>query len=226
MTALASCFPQGLAGPADCLAGLALLACARQERAEPHAAGAAPLSADLEDVRASVDGDGEAYRRLIERHQGLVAALMWRFSRDPETHEELVQDVFVQAYLSLRTYRGEAPFAHWISRVAVRAGYRFWKQRQRERSRAALSLEEWNGLPAQSPEAMEPSQAAEIVHRLLGRLPVRDRLVLTLRYLEDRSVEETARLTGWSETMVKVQTWRARGKLRKFLEREKVRGMP
>jgi DNA-directed RNA polymerase specialized sigma24 family protein len=42
--------------------------------------------------------------------------------------------------------------------------------------------------------------------------------VLVLRYVEERSVEETAGLTGWTQTMVKVQSWRARKKLRKLLE--------
>ena len=61
------------------------------------------------------DGDPEAYRRLIERHQDHVARILWRFSRDRRTHEELVQDVFVEAYLSLGNYRGKAPFEHWLS---------------------------------------------------------------------------------------------------------------
>ncbi len=65
---------------------------------------------------------------------------------------------------------------------------------------------------------MEPEEAAEILHSLLDRLPPRDRLVLMLRYVEDRSVEETAELTGWTQTMVKVQAWRARNKLKKLFE--------
>ena len=55
-----------------------------------------------------------------------------------------------------------------------------------------------------------------MLHGLLEELPPRDRLVLTLRYLEELSVEETAERTGWSRAMVKVQAWRAREKLKRL----------
>ena len=50
------------------------------------------------------------------------------FSRQPAVAEEMVQDVFVEAYLSLRGFRGSAPFAHWLQKIATRVGYRYWKR--------------------------------------------------------------------------------------------------
>ena len=183
---------------------------------------AVPLAMDLEDIRQSRNGDSEAYRRLIERYQGYIGRMLWRFSRDLRVHEELVQDVFVEAYLSLDRYRGKAPFVNWLSRIATRVGYRYWKQIDRRNKRESFTLEEWDQLPCDSPEKMDASQAAALVHQLLGQLPPRDRLVLTLRYLQDCDVAETAQRTGWTKSMVKVQTWRARKKLEKlFTEVEK-----
>ncbi|MHC4643295.1 MAG: RNA polymerase sigma factor [Planctomycetota bacterium] len=175
------------------------------------------VAMDIEDVRQSRQGDPEAYRRLIERHQEYIGRVLWRFSRNRRVHEELVQDVFVEAYLSLDRYYGKAPFAHWLSRIATRIGYRYWKQVARQKKRESFTLEEWDQLPCDSPEKMDVSQAAVLVHRLLGQLPPRDRLVLTLRYLEECDVAETAQRTGWTKSMVKVQTWRARKKLEKLL---------
>jgi len=212
------------AGPVRLLTGLAALAVAGVERASrpkpPAALDAGELGdADADDVRRSRDGDGDAYRALVERHQARVGAMMWRFTRDALVHEELVQDVFVEAYRSLPTYRAEAPFAHWLARIATRVGYRYWRRRARERERRTVPLAEWDGVTPARADTMAPSEAAELLHALLDRLPPRDRLVLTLRYVEDHSVEETARLTGWSATMVKVQVWRARRKLRRLLEK-------
>jgi RNA polymerase sigma-70 factor (ECF subfamily) len=79
-----------------------------------------------------------------------------------------------------------------------------------------VPLAEHPGLAA--PEALEPSEAGELLHRLLQELSPRDRLVLTLRYLEELSVKETAARTGWSQSMVKVQAHRARGRLEKLFE--------
>jgi len=177
------------------------------------------IEMDIEDVRLSRRGDGDAYSRLIERHQEYISRIMWRFSRDRRLHEELVQDVFVEAYLSLATYREKAPFAHWLARIATRVGYAYLKQSARHRAKESFTLKEWDRLLDDSSHQTEPSQAAEFLYRLLEQLPPRDRLVLTLRFLEDCDVAETARRTGWSEAMVKVQTWRARKKLQKLFEK-------
>jgi len=174
-------------------------------------------AADLRAVHRVLAGDTEAFRSLIERHQKRVSGMMWRFSRDPEAHQELVQEAFIQAYESLRKYRAEAPFEYWLARIATRVGYRHWKRAQR--APETVPLDEWRDLPDESAEELEPEEAGQRLHALLSHLPPRDRLVLTLRYVEDRSVEETAELTGWSETMVKVQAWRARGKLKALFER-------
>ncbi len=175
------------------------------------------LAEDLEDIRQSGNGDSGAYRRLIERHQDYVGRILWRFSHDRRVHEELLQDVFVEAYLSLGSYRQKAPFAHWLSRIATRVGYRHWKRTKRQKSAQNFTLQEWDQIADEKAEQVDPDKAAQVVHTLMAKLSPRDRLVLTLRYLEQYSVAETARQTGWTKTMVKVQTWRALRRLEKFL---------
>ncbi len=179
---------------------------------------------DSEDIRQSREGDSDAYRRLVERYQDHVAQILWRFSRDRLVHEELVQDVFVEAYLSLNTYHGRAPLGHWLARIATRVGYRYWKEKARQRAVEPFRLEEWDQVADDDEmlERIEPDRAADILHRLLGQLPPRDRVVLMLRYIEGCDVAETARRTGWTKTMVKVQALRARNKLKKLVERSEM----
>jgi RNA polymerase sigma factor (sigma-70 family) len=174
-------------------------------------------AAELEEIHRSRQGDSDAYRRLIERHQEHISGILWRFSRDRLVHEELVQDVFVEAYMSLGSYLVKAPFEHWLARIATRVGYRHWKQMARRREEESLTLEEWDQIPKESPERIDPSLAASFVHRLLAQLRPRDRLVLTLRYLEGCDVAETARRTGWTKSMVKVQCRRAIKRLEKLV---------
>jgi len=173
---------------------------------------------DFVDVKKTQGGDGGAYRRLVERHQDKVSNLMWRFSRDPNTHRELVQEVFVELFLSLSGYKPLAPFSHWLARIATRVGYRFWKQEARKKSTPTIPLEDWDQVETPQIEECSPAEAAEMLNRLISHLPPRDRLVLTLRFLEDQSIEKTAELTGWSKSMVKVQTMRAKKKLKKIFE--------
>jgi RNA polymerase sigma-70 factor, ECF subfamily len=173
-------------------------------------------SEDARDIQAAATGDGEAYARLIARHQPHVAKRMLRFTRNPAQIEELTHDVFVETYFSLKRYRGDAPFEHWLQRITTRIGYRFWKQDRRNRKRQGL-LE--SHAREASPPATSSDDATDTLDRILSQLPPRDRLVITLLHLEEKSVEETARLTGWSKVMVKVQAHRARAKLRRLMEK-------
>ena len=182
----------------------------------PDDAEAADL-ADRRDVRDSLAGDGDAFARLVRRHQAAVAALMWRFTRDRGQWEELVHDVFVEAFVSLPTFKGRSPLVHWLRRIAVRVGYRWWRRRERDKAIAPLEAGQWAVLRERDAGQAAADEAGQLVHAVLGRLPVRDRLVLTLLYLEGSSVRDAARLTGWSQTMVKVQAHRARKRLRKLL---------
>ena len=173
---------------------------------------------DIQDVKKSLDGDNEAYKRLIKRHQKKISAMMWRFSRNKVVHEELVQDVFVQVYMSLHTFRHKAPFRHWLYRVATRVGFTYWKKKARDNRIKTVSIEDFDQAKITSDENSGPDEVAEILHRLLEKLPPRDRLVLTLRYIQQHNIDETARLAGWSTSMVKVQTWRAKKKLKRLFE--------
>lgn len=168
---------------------------------------------DLEDIQKSRNGDSEAYRHLIERHQHAIAKLLWRFTRDRTEHEELVQQVFVEAYLSLSSYGAKAPFAHWLARIATRVGYRYWSQTSRHKT-VSLQDEEWDYLSKPDDNTQQHQEAAELVHRLLAQLPPRDRLVLTMRYLEQCDVAQTAYRIGWTQARVRVQTHRAIQKLK------------
>lgn len=184
------------------------------ERGGDSDSAARPAADDQEfaEARAAAAGEDDAYGRIVGRHQAAVARQMWRFTRDAGRHQELVQDVFVEAYLSLGKYRGRAPLEHWLTRIATRVGYRFWKAEGRRRRDATVPL---SAVP--DPAAaltMGPIQAAELLYDLLERLPTRDRLVLTLLYWEQCTVKEAADRTGWSQAMVKVQAYRARKKLR------------
>jgi RNA polymerase sigma-70 factor (ECF subfamily) len=175
---------------------------------------------DLRDVKASLAGDEEAFARIIRRHEGEVVRLMWRFSRDRLVCETLVQDVFVEAYFSLKGYRGRGPFAHWLRKIATRVGYRFWKEQGQERQKATVPLLDFDLVEDVDEDSIDPVVAAEILHSLLAQLPQADRLVLTLMYFEQCSTREVAERIGWTRPMVKMRALRARKKMKEIAEKE------
>ncbi len=177
------------------------------------------MELDRPDIKACLEGDGEAYRRLVRRYESQVSAIMWRFSRDRAVCEELVQVVFVQAYFDLAKYRGGGSFGGWLSSIAVRTGYKYWKQQAKQNAHFQLSEVDLVEYPADG-QAMDAETAGRKVHELLARLPVDDRLVLTLMYFQDSGTEQIAQQMGWTRAMVKMRAYRARRRLRTIAERE------
>lgn len=174
---------------------------------------------DFDDILASLDGDGEAFRRLMQTYQQQIVRLMWRFTRDKVECESLVEDVFVEAYFSLKSYKGKGPFLHWLNKIATRVGYRFWKQQNR--AKLFIPIEDFDTVETKTDEVeIDSSEAAAALHLLLGRLQPDDRLVLTLMYLEQCTIEEIAQRMGWTRAGTKMRAMRARGKLKKIAEKE------
>ena len=172
---------------------------------------------DSDDGRAlseTLAGNSDSFSRVVERYQQPIARQMRRFSRDPRVVEELTHDVFVEAFVSLKSYRAKGPFLHWLRKIAVRTGYRFWKRRDRETEKRKPLMPE----SLASAESLDAAEASDVLHSVLDRLRPRDRLVLTLLYWDGYTAEEAAKLSGWTATMVRVQAFRARKKLKKLIE--------
>lgn len=169
---------------------------------------------DLRDIALARQGDGEAYARLVRRYERAIQVQMMRFSRDPAIARELVQDVFVEAYLSLHTFKGQAPFLHWLRRVATFTGYRHWSREARGR-RWETPLDTVAPVPAAE---QSPTDAGDLLFEILSHLPVKDRLVLSLFYFDELSAQEIAAQTGWTEVLVRVRLHRSRNRLKKLIE--------
>ena len=146
---------------------------------------------DGPDIHASLGGDDEAFARLVKRYQPMVYRQMWRFSRDPDTLDDLVQEVFIEVFRSLSGYKAKAPFLHWVRRIATRTGYRFWKRNARIK-RVRDEIQQHRVELVSAPGKVSASEAAETLHQLLELLPPRDRLILTLIYFDECSTAEAA----------------------------------
>lgn len=161
-------------------------------------------------VAASRQGDSDAFARLVRLHQRRVFLLVGRFFRRPEDVEELAQETFVTAWRRLETYRGRAPFEHWLTRVCLRCCFHALRRRKREK---LVTLENEPIAPSANPDAVVE------VERLLQELRPVDRFILLMLEGEGWSVAEIAEHLGWTRVNVKVRAHRARRKLRVLLER-------
>jgi RNA polymerase sigma-70 factor (ECF subfamily) len=178
---------------------------------------------EAELIAAVLKGDAASFEPLIERYSPRVFATARRYARRESEVEDIVQEVWLKSYQKLGSFRGEAPFEHWLMRLAVRTCYDFLRSHQRNREAAFSDLsepeEDWLERFIHHPESAQDDAAAarQLVQRVLQQLTPPARLVITLLEIEDRSVKEISRLTGWSVPLVKVRAFRARAEMRKVL---------
>ena len=174
-------------------------------------------------IAAVLNGDPSAFEPLVKRYQPRMFGMARRYARREVEVEDIVQEVFLKAYQKLDTFRAEAPFEHWLTRLAIRVCFDFLRrhQRSREFSFTELSEPETNWLEtyqAEPDDAVERGDAARaLVSRVLESLSPAARLVITLLEIEGRSTKEIAALTGWSVALVKVRAFRARAEMKKCL---------
>lgn len=178
---------------------------------------------EAELIGAVLQGDAASFEPLVERYSPRVFATARRYARRESEVEDIVQEVWLKAFQKLGSFRGDAPFEHWLMRLTVRTCFDFLRghQRNRETTFCELSQPESDWLEhfVAEPEAAEADAdaARQLVARLLEQLSPAARLVITLLEIEERSVKEIAELTGWSVPLVKVRAFRARAQMRKAL---------
>jgi RNA polymerase sigma-70 factor, ECF subfamily len=180
---------------------------------------------EAELIAAVLKGDAASFEPLVQKYSPRVFATARRYARRESEIEDIVQEVWLKAFNKLKSFRGEAPFEHWLMRMAVRTCYDFLRghQRNRESSFSEISepeddwLERYAADPASAPE--DADAAKLLVDRVLEKLSPEARLVIQLLEIEDRSVKEIAQITGWSVPLVKVRAFRARSEMRKILTR-------
>ena len=185
---------------------------------------------DLAIIHRVLHGEIDLFAELITRYQQHVARIVNRHV-PPDRVAEVTHDVFVRAYSGLPGFSERAPFEHWLSSIAVRTCYQFWRAIRREELPVSALTEEhqqWmeHVLAAESDDQFREQarrrEAAELLQWGLNHLSADNRLVLSLVYLEGYSAREAASLLEWSIAKVKVRAHRARQTLRKlFLEQER-----
>ena len=170
-------------------------------------------------VRSTLSGDEGAFAELIRRHKGRVFGTCSRFARDSHQLDDLCQEVFLRAWRRLRTFRGDAPFEHWLARLTVTACYDFLRREKRHRGHVELDDSQLELRDTGIDAAIAAGRARDLLDWAMRKLSAEEKLVLTLLEIEERPVREIATLTGWSESNVKVRAFRARAKLREIIER-------
>lgn len=176
-------------------------------------------------------GDSAVFSEIVRRYQHRVYTLALRWMRNPAIAEEVAQDVFIALYRSLHSFRGDAKLSTWVYRVVVNHS----KNRIQYRSRRRMTQHDPIHPPSSDEErplrqlasdeagpdaGQHRHDAQRIVTEGLAQLDEEQRMIVTLRDIEDLSYEEISAILDIPRGTVKSRLHRARLQLAAVVSRQ------
>ncbi len=168
---------------------------------------------DAEVIARVLAGDTELFGVLVDRYQDEFARYAKYMTGSEDEAADVIQDSLVRAYRSLRRCGDRANFKGWLFRI-VSNQCKTHLARRRRRALEPLS-EEANNVPSPASPGAD-AEAADVrrqVHQALQQLPVDQREALVLKYVEEMSLPEMARLLSASVSALKMRLLRGRREL-------------
>ena len=175
-------------------------------------------AADLELAQRCGQGDPDAFEQLYRAHAGRLYTLIVRMVASAETAEDLLQEVFLNAYRKVNLFRGDSSLGTWLYRLAVNHCLDVLRGRQAKMTRVTESLDEDGAAEPAAVSPVVPTAVSRLdLERAIARLPPGCRTAFVLHDVEGFEHNEIARMLGVSEGTSKSQVHKARMKLRAML---------
>src|SRR6187455_466281 len=174
---------------------------------------------DFDLTQAAAGGDMVAFEEIYQRHHRRVYSICLRMLQNTSEAEDLTQDVFIQLYRKIGSFRGDSAFTTWLHRLTVNQCLMHF----RKRSVKLEKTTEEGETPVQVVSGTENPNSMPIMDRIaldnaLTQLPPGYRTVFLLHDVEGHEHEESARMLGVAVGTSKSQLHKARMKLRKILK--------
>ena len=172
-------------------------------------------------MRATKNGDGEAFDELVSKLRGRAFAVARSFVGSRDDAMELTQEAFLKTYRARDTYRESDPFLPWFHRILRNTCFSFLRKHKRLKRTSLTGCpdedeSDWE-IEADVPDpsaGAEHGEAVEALTRSFERLSSRDREILTLRHFQELSYREIANSLGIPEGTVMSRLFHARRRLR------------
>jgi RNA polymerase sigma-70 factor (ECF subfamily) len=161
-------------------------------------------------------GDVDAFEELYSRHSGRIFSLASRMAGSPESGEDLLQEIFLQAYRKIGGFKGDAAVGTWLYRLALNHCLDFVRSRQAKMDKATGTIDDEDRAPVLAARHDSPVERIDL-ERAVEQLPAGCREVFVLHDIEGYEHREIAKMLGIAEGTSKSQVFKARMKLRALL---------
>jgi RNA polymerase sigma-70 factor (ECF subfamily) len=170
-------------------------------------------------VARAQEGDLPAFEELVKKYQREIYGLACRLVLDGEEAKDLTQQAFLQAFINIRGFRGQAQFRTWLFRIAINQCYSFLKNKKKFGD--PVDCDEITLAGDESPvEDLEMHEEHRRLHAALDRLPAKQRAVISLRVEQGLSYDEISQILGGTAGAARVNYCQALKTLKKYLKEE------
>jgi RNA polymerase sigma-70 factor (ECF subfamily) len=182
-----------------------------------------PSLAKFEDntlIKMALAGQTECFTVLMDRHLFIVKRTIHSMVRNATDADDLIQEVLLKVWRNLSTFRSEASFRTWMTRVAINEALQLYRrERYHSRCQVADNLDAFASFWDTPHQHFDRTETTQTVRKAMARLPEKYRRVLVLREFEQLSMRETAESLQASVPAVKSRLFRARALLTASLRR-------
>ena len=161
-----------------------------------------------------MDGEEEQFKVLIDKYKHFAFTLAHNIINNREEAEEAAQDSFMKAFRALAKFNRQAKFSTWLYRIVSNTAITYSRRNKVKKE----DIETVKNVSAAPSQGLEKQDQQRFLQKGLSLLSEHDRLVISLFYLKELSLEEIAEITGIKATLVKVQLHRARKRLANQLQ--------
>jgi len=171
-------------------------------------------------------GDEQAFTRLVDQWQDMVYNTAISIVQNEDDADDITQDVFIQVYQSVSSFKGESKFSTWLYRIVISKALDHVKKKKRKKrfefvqslfgtaSEEEIHPEEFNHPGV----LMENRETAAALFKAMQQLPDNQRIAFTLHKLESQKHQDIAAIMNLSVTAVESLIARAKSNLRKILQ--------
>jgi RNA polymerase sigma-70 factor (ECF subfamily) len=173
---------------------------------------------DQEIIDSVLKGNESDYSIIVDRYKNKAFSMLKRMLKNEFDAEEILQDCFLKAYHSLRSFKGEAKFSTWFYKIVYNTALTKLSLKKRKIESEMSPLEDHINLESDYDSVdVEKKDLDEFLQEIINKLPERYSAIITLFYLNQLSIEEISEVMHISVSNVKVMMYRARNALRDLI---------
>ncbi|MDR3246629.1 MAG: sigma-70 family RNA polymerase sigma factor [Prevotellaceae bacterium] len=168
---------------------------------------------DLTCVQRAKNGDIQAFAAIVSDYKEMVFTIVMKMVQNREDAEDITQEVFIKVFRSLEKFKEEAEFSTWLYRIAYNATLSELRKKKLFFTSFEDDLISENKLFTDDKEVDEKEIKLQYLEVALKKLSPDEIFLVTLHYLDDKSIEEISKISNLSISNVKVKLHRIRKKL-------------